>query len=331
MGEKEETVIKDSIELRTNYDELIPKYKRLVNLVSVIINTSLESKKIKIHSLKQRIKDYNSFLEKVDRKRYGDPFKECTDLAGCRIVCLFLSQVDALEKIIDNEFDVVEVSDKRTSKKFDQFGYVSLHMLVKLKKKRTDFVEYSDLKDLVCEIQIRTILQEAWAEIEHYLNYKATKEEKREDLLRKIFSLAGMFEVADSTFEEINSGFSTMIKEKIDDDSLTSLSLFKLSKQLFPEFSPDWDKIQERRFYQLNSELKKLNLNSISKLKAIISSHKHEIKEYIDSRDESRKDISPVLLIRAAMSFEYGKRADFAFGLKNYSESIKRQSVKENK
>lgn len=311
-------VVRDTIELRTRYDELIPRYKRLVNLVSEIINASLEERKIKIHSFKNRIKDYNSFLEKVDRKRYRDPFKECTDLAGCRIVCLFLNQIDALKKIIDNEFEVIEITDKKTTKKLDEFGYVSLHMLVKLKKKRTDFIEYSDLKDLMCEIQIRTILQDAWAEIEHYLNYKATKEEKREDLLRKIFSLAGMFEVADSTFEEINLGFSTMIKGKHDDE-VTALSLYKMAKHAYSDMVGEWDKAQERRFFQLSTELKKINLNSIEGLEMLLMKHKEKMARY----KEKQPEIKSVNLIRAVVALEIGKKADLAFNLKGFSDKIK--------
>ncbi|MBN2423247.1 hypothetical protein JXB41_08545 [Candidatus Woesearchaeota archaeon] len=326
-------VIVDSVELRKLYELRKPKYERLTDLVYLILNSSLERNNIRIHSMKKRVKDYSSFLEKVERKRYKDPFLQCTDLAGCRIMCLFLSQIEQIKKIINEEFEVIEISDKKTTKKFDQFGYLSLHMLVKSPRKRLNLIEYSELKDLVCEIQIRTILQEAWAEIEHYLNYKTTKEERNEDLLRKIFSLAGMFEVADSTFEDIHKGFSKLITKRLagDKETITGLNLFKFSQTYFSWYKQEWNKVTERAFYKLSNEIKKINIKSINKIKALLEKYNSELKKYELYHKEKEKKVelrffSPVGLIRAALALEYGKKFDLIFGLKGYSERVRRET-----
>ncbi|MBN2367449.1 RelA/SpoT domain-containing protein [Candidatus Woesearchaeota archaeon] len=307
----------DTVDLRSEFDERRKRYERLIHLVTQIINSAIEHNGIRIHSFKQRVKDYTSFFEKIDRKNYDDPFRECTDIAGCRIVCLFLSQVQEIKKLIKEEFEVIEVTDKRTAKKFDQFGYISVHMLVKIPKHRLKFVEYSDLGDLICEIQIRTVLQEAWAEIEHYLNYKATKEEKNEALLRKMFSLSGMFEVADSTFEEIYEGFNKMVEQK-HDDSITALHLFQFSKEFF-DWDEEWDKSQERKFYRLSHEVKRLNIKSISDLQDILAKYPRELKRY----EKTRELASPIDLIRAALSLEYAEKFDFIVGVRGFGDRIK--------
>ncbi len=295
----------DSIDLRRKYDEKNNHYKRLLDSVSLILNSAIQKKGLKIHSFKARLKNYSSFLEKVERKRYEDPFGQCPDLAGCRIVCLFLSQVEQIKKIIEDEFEVVEVTNKKSSKKFDQFGYLSLHMVVKIPEHRKKFIEYKDLENLVCEIQIRTILQEAWAEIEHYLNYKATKEQKNDALLRKIFSLAGMFEVADSTFEDINKGFSQMVytKVKLSEGSITALNLYKFSRVYFTGFNAEWDKSQERKFLKLSKEIKEINLHNILQVKTVLDKHKESIKKYVEM---NRKTCNPVELIRVALALNFG-------------------------
>ncbi|MFH0875702.1 MAG: hypothetical protein V1859_07225 [archaeon] len=325
-------VILDSIELRRDYEENKIKYERLISVVVLILNAALERKKIKLHSMSYRVKDYSSFLEKVERKRYKDPFKQCTDLAGSRIICLFLSQIDEIKKIVEEEFDVIEVTDKRSVKKYDQFGYLSLHMLVKIPKSRIKLTECEGLADLICELQIRTILQEAWAEIEHYLNYKTTKQEKHDELLRKIFSLAGMFEVADSTFEEINTGFSHMIKKKLQEensDEITALGLFKFSKMHFKWYTKEWDKLEERSFLNLSNEMKKINIRSLIEIKRIMDKYKNEIVRYEAYHKKKDKNIehyfSPVGLIRAALALEYGIKFDMAFGLRGYSERVKKE------
>ncbi|MBU0757377.1 MAG: hypothetical protein KKF44_04875 [Nanoarchaeota archaeon] len=328
-------IIIDSLELRKIYESKRPKYDRLLNLVSLILNSALEKNNLRIHSMKQRVKDYSSFLEKVERKRYEDPLRQCTDLAGVRIICLFSSHIERLKKIIQNEFKVIEESDKRSAKKFDQFGYLSLHMLVEIPKNRSQFIEFNDLGGLVCEIQIRTILQEAWAEIEHHLNYKAAKQEKNTALLRKIFSLAGMFEVADSTFEEINSGFSKMIEKDLTTkkQEITGLDLYKFSKEHFRWYENEWDQKEERSFLKLSKEISRMNIKAIKDIENLLKKYSLDLEKYETYHKSksngkklgSTKFFNPVGLIRAALAIEYGKKFDLVFGLTGYSEKLKKE------
>jgi ppGpp synthetase/RelA/SpoT-type nucleotidyltranferase len=313
----------DSRDLRAEYEKRKPSYQKIIHLVTLILMSAMERRKMKIHSFKQRVKDYSSFIEKIDRKHYGDPFMECTDMAGCRIICLFKSQVEEIASLIKEEFEVVEITDKRSSKKFDQFGYLSLHVIIKMPKQRLSFIECSGLDNLVCEIQIRTILQEAWAEIEHYLNYKAAKEERNEELVRKMFSLAGMFEVADSQFEEINKGFSNMVEKKtvsgqvVDQHGTTAIGLFKFCREKFRWFTAEWDRSQERKFVMLNAELKRLHLD-YKGLESLMTKYSKEIGEF-------GQNYSPPMLIRFALALEYGKKYDLIVGIKGYSESVKKE------
>jgi hypothetical protein len=118
-----------------------------------------------------------------------------------RVVCLYKDDLKRIEKIISKHFEVVEKIDKLQNKKSDQFGYGAVHFVVKLGKNSSG-ARYDDLKNLVCEIQTRTVLQDAWAIIDHHLVYK--NESSIPSILRdKLNHLAGNFEKADEEFKSI--------------------------------------------------------------------------------------------------------------------------------
>jgi ppGpp synthetase/RelA/SpoT-type nucleotidyltranferase len=169
--------------------------------IAFVLENTLRDRNIAISYIKHRAKELNSFLEKLERKKYKDPFSEITDLSGVRIVCLYSSDIEKIEDVIFDIFDVVEKVDKRIAQPSEDYGYSAVHFLVKL---GNDFsgARYDNLKDLVCEIQTRTVLQDAWAAIEHHLAYK-----KRslipEELRKRIHALAHVLEKADGQFEGI--------------------------------------------------------------------------------------------------------------------------------
>ncbi|MCY1691163.1 hypothetical protein OVA29_11120 [Exiguobacterium sp. SL14] len=77
-------------------------------------------------------------------------------------------------RIIENEFaiDRDQSVDKSTLLDTTEFGYLSVHFVASLSEQRLALSEYGRFKDYTAEIQIRSILQHAWAEIEHDLGYK---------------------------------------------------------------------------------------------------------------------------------------------------------------
>lgn len=84
----------------------------------------------------------------------------------------------------------------------ERFGYQSIHYLVQLTAGRARLPEYSAFSDAIAEIQVRTILQHAWAEIEHDIQYKSVSVIPQETH-RRFTSLAGLLEIADREFQAI--------------------------------------------------------------------------------------------------------------------------------
>ncbi|MFH1742151.1 MAG: hypothetical protein ABIH23_24370, partial [bacterium] len=181
-------IVRRFIQQRTDYEQLCSE-------VQYILRKRLAERTIEISTVTGRAKTLNSFLEKIQRKTYEDPFSEITDFAGVRIVCLYVSDIPLIEDIIRKEFEIVEKVDKLTDKPPDQFGYGAIHFVARLGKKMSG-ARYDDLKVLLCEIQVRTVLQDAWAIIDHHLIYKSESSMPKV-LRRKLNSLAGLFETAD--------------------------------------------------------------------------------------------------------------------------------------
>ena len=189
---------RDNPETVKRFIEQEPDYERLCDEVKYVLKKRIGDAGIEVSTIAARAKTLASFLEKTQRKSYAEPFTEIDDFAGVRVVCLYTKDIPVIEEVIRAEFDVVEKIDKLADKEPDQFGYGAIHFIVKLGGEMSG-ARYEDLKHLVCEVQVRTVLQDAWAIIDHHLVYK------RESAIPKIIQrrlngLAALFEIADDQF-----------------------------------------------------------------------------------------------------------------------------------
>jgi putative GTP pyrophosphokinase len=157
-------------------------------------------------AIKTRLKDFDSYFEKYIRILNNGPGNDekptITDLIGIRIVCPFMEDIDIVSSILTKLFVVVEV-EKKGSRSFKEFGYESTHILVAIPE---EFIEkHGDCGCDVAEIQIRTILQDAWAEVEHELVYKADFTPFDEPMKRKLAAINANLSLADIIFQEIRT------------------------------------------------------------------------------------------------------------------------------
>jgi hypothetical protein len=85
-----------------------------------------------------------------------------------------------------------------------RFGYASRHLLVGIDAAHADQADYVFLRDRQAQVQIRTVLQHAWAEFEHDIRYKGTiPDEHVPDFDRRFTLVAGLLELADREFSTI--------------------------------------------------------------------------------------------------------------------------------
>lgn len=196
-------------------------YADLASVVKRIVEESLKRRDIKVNSVEARAKDPSSFGKKAaqpsdadpSRPKYPNPLDEITDLAGVRVITYFPSTLGYLDEMLSEEFRIVERSDKGAELiEEDRFGYQSIHYLVKLSSQRSRLPEYEPFADSIAEIQVHTILQHSWAEIEHDIQYKSASVIPAE-IRRRFMSLAGMLEIADGEFQAIQDADKRLTHE----------------------------------------------------------------------------------------------------------------------
>lgn len=161
------------MELQMWREILIP-YQQAVSELEIKFNSIItECAKIGKHSpielVTGRVKKISSILEKAKKK--GIPFErieeEIDDIAGIRIICQFVEDIDTVVKLIRNRSDLIVKQEKDYITKSKPSGYKSYHMIVYY-----DVHTSSGKKTIQAEIQIRTLAMNFWATIEHSLKYK---------------------------------------------------------------------------------------------------------------------------------------------------------------
>jgi putative GTP pyrophosphokinase len=121
---------------------------------------------------------------------------------GIRVICPFIDDLEAAEAIIKDNFDVVEV-DRKLQSTFREFGYESTHLLITIPP---DIARVRGNTGCdVIEIQIRSTLQDAWAEVEHEIFYKAEFNPLDSPMKRKLAAVNASLLLADITFQEIRT------------------------------------------------------------------------------------------------------------------------------
>ena len=197
----------------SEYRRVRPLYRDFAECLQSILREALRKRRIKVASVDARAKSVDSFAAKATlpseadpaRPKYAEPLRQITDLAGIRVTTFFPHGVDDVDAAVRAEFDVVHYEDKSDAlNQEERFGYSSVHYLVRLGSTRTALSDYSRYGELVGEIQVRTILQHAWAEIEHDIQYKSA-EAIPLSIRRRFMSLAGMLEIADREFQAIQN------------------------------------------------------------------------------------------------------------------------------
>lgn len=200
-----------------------PIYEALCKGVGTIIENSFVQSNIRCHSIDARAKKVDSFERKVKKTgedglpKYTDPMREITDLAGVRVIVYTIDDIDIVTEFIDKSFSILEkrdVGEERVEK--GQFGYQSIHYLIKLTDERLALPDYSAYKNFICEIQVRTVLQHAWAEMEHDIQYQGSKNIPK-SVKRKFLSLAGLLEIADREFSSIQREDRELKKDVLTD------------------------------------------------------------------------------------------------------------------
>ena len=246
----EDSIKKAAQAARLKYESIRGLYEDYARSISSIIRQCIDADNLVVHSITFRAKDPESFERKAGRvstddpwsPRYEDPLTQISDKAGIRVITYFLSTLQKVEDIISEQFEVVEAIERSPTQP-DRMGYQSFHYLIRYNSARTSLPEYSQFVGLIAELQVRTILQHAWAEIEHDIQYKAA-DVLPTPIRRRFASLAGLIEIADREFQAIEDADRELRKEakkKVDLGELDQVEITgdSLRAYLNRNFGPD--------------------------------------------------------------------------------------------
>lgn len=260
-------------------DDNHPKFVSLTATVELTIRSLLKDAGISFLTVVGRTKSPSDCLSKAKRKSYKDPIAQMTDISGVRIVVYFDYDIEKVSHIIENNFcvDVANSRNKDELLSINEVGYRSVHFVCDLGADRARLQENRRLEGLKFEVQVRTVLQHAWAELAHDRNYKFNGKLPKH-IERKLFLLAGLMETADNGFSDLSTEIDNYLDHVSELTSTGSLEI-ELNVLSIEQFVRQWasqenfkleDEYRREWVSELMRELNAFGVNNLDDLSKII-------------------------------------------------------------
>lgn len=175
------------IEEKSNYDNY--GYTLVEEIKEIFKNANIPV------TLSYRTKEDSSLLKKMLFK--NKEYVELHDKVGVRAIVHFLSDLTSSDVLIIDKFKkrIVKRESKLEDSDEKTFGYLSIHYDI-INNVRSE-------NPMFCELQLRTVCQNAWAEMAHIISYKS-EVNLPINILREMNALSALMEIADNQFQRIN-------------------------------------------------------------------------------------------------------------------------------
>lgn len=247
-----------------------PLFNSLIEGSVQLLRSSMAKNGLRAYAVASRRKSLASILEKMDRK--GKKFEDIKDRGGVRIICSNVNTIGEVIQLIKEVFIVEEVEDISQRQGVSHFGYSASHCVVRWDKKNGKLISAGQfnrigseelstyfyprwgnrvyfegtkeaffekvnatnqlINSLPLEIQVRTILQDAWANVSHKVIYKGSGQQNTNSE-RRMARIAAMLEEADEIFQKEIDSWSLLDKNSCEKQPATSK---KLTKRFIHQF-----------------------------------------------------------------------------------------------
>ena len=255
---------KEKLVFRIFHDTNRKLFEEAKNAYISIIKALIKQSDIgEVTKIEGRVKDKFECIKKFHRKYQsrletdGQAYEirdYLSDLIGIRIVCLYEDQIAAVAELLQQHFKTIDVTDKISEVEGteDSFGYKGLHMDLSLNDEMATVPKYQPFTQLSFEVQIRSLIQDAWSVLDHKIKYKKSIPN---DLKRRINLLSALFELADREFKEIRNATDELllqatvvpIGETVDDNreeaepvasdkAINAFNFLRVARHFFLEF-----------------------------------------------------------------------------------------------
>lgn len=184
--------------IRDQYVGARAQYETFASALAVLLERLCKNADVDYESVTSRAKTVDSLVTKLRTHENYSSLDDVTDKAGIRVITRYEAAVASVCELINAEFGVLESVTHGVDAP-ETFGYASRHLLVCFDARRIDLPEYAPYDGLIAEVQVRSILQHAWALISHSLDYK-TDFDVPLRVRRRLFRVAALLETGDETF-----------------------------------------------------------------------------------------------------------------------------------
>jgi ppGpp synthetase/RelA/SpoT-type nucleotidyltranferase len=217
-------------------DRYLREYGRFQEITARMeraVTARLTESYIAVHAVQSRTKEPDSAAGKFARlddsgqPEFTDPLREVTDLVGVRVITYLTSDIDRVEQALSRAFEVrLRVDKTSVTQNAGTFGYAGTHLILRAE----DDVDF--------EVQIRTLLQHAWAEIEHGIRYKGSRTTSSAPIDRAFTLAAGLIELADAQFAEVDTLHKTDLAHARATEEIDPETLQEVLTRALPEIKP---------------------------------------------------------------------------------------------
>ena len=237
-------------ELLAQYKALLPVYEQMASILPQKLKEFFDEAGIIVAAVEHRVKTESSLTGKLQLKggKYRDIF-DITDLVGLRVITFYIDDVDKVASIVERLFEIdwENSIDKRKAHEIDSFGYLSLHYICRIPESSYSHPDYPELNKIRFEVQMRSILQHAWANMNHDTGYKSGVEIPA-IYMRNMSRLAGMLELVDDEFSRIRrelTDYRRNVQSLVASGNLNEVSLDGDSFRSYLQIGP-FDRLSER-------------------------------------------------------------------------------------
>lgn len=228
-----------------------------------------------VHSVRVRVKDPSHLIEKIIRKRTADPNRDIrfsnyryqiTDLVGIRALHLYKADWRVIHCFVVSEWELIEKptayirkgDSEQLKQEFEEAGcvvrdhpqsYRSVHYVLKSAPSK---------QPVNVELQVRTIFEEGWSEIDHRVNYPKPAHSIASRFLNMFNRVAGTADEMGTFIDELVSELSKIEQELADNRQQNEATLKKLEETI-----KDLD-ISESKREELQTEVSSLRSKRLS-------------------------------------------------------------------
>lgn len=255
-----------SQELLEQYRSLLPVYSEMAEVIPEKLKGFFDEAGLIVAAVEHRVKTEESLAGKLQLKggKYSSIY-DITDIIGIRVITFYIDDVDKVASVLERLFEIdwENSVDKRKAHETDSFGYLSLHYICRIPEKSYSDPEHPELNKIRFEVQMRTVLQHAWANMNHDTGYKSGVEIPKV-YLRNLSRLAGMLELVDDEFSRIRrelADYRRKVQQLVASGNLSEVALDGDSFRSYLTIKP-FDRLN-RRIASINqAEIQEVDLSN---------------------------------------------------------------------